>query len=167
MLRMLAAIVIPTMIFLSFQASAEGEGGKVAPPASESGTIQRSELGEPAGRYTLRDAEGGMLRLDRETGTLSFCFDTGKGWRCEAAGDEVAACEQRAAALKARVEEMESRMAALAEQLAAMEEKGESPFTLPDRTDVDRMMTYLEQMMDALANKVRDLTEKDKKGDRI
>lgn len=200
MLRILAALIVPATIYFSFLFDAAGgeptaaklrAGDRIPAVSAPAG------LEDPEGRYSLHDAEGGLLRLDKQTGALSFCYRAGKDWRCEAAGDEVAACEQRSAALDARVKLMEDRLARLVEQMprskdeAAKNEAGkgeagkgeagkgeagkggagkgeaESRFNLPDRQDIDRMLTYLEDVMGRMMEKMKELTEDKKDGRKI
>lgn len=168
MLRFLAAILVPAAIFLSFQAGAQSERGETrsapAAPAGEAETAPAMPSTE-AGRYEMRDAEGGLLRLDTRTGAVSFCHEVDGGWRCEAVGDEVAACEQRAAAIEARLELAQGQIDELREKLAAAERSG--GMSMPDREDFERAMTYLEGVMRRFMDAVRSLSRQEENGERI
>lgn len=166
MLRFLAAILVPAVIFLSFQAGAQSEGTvKTAPtgPPAEAGPGPMPPAGE-AGRYEMRDAEGGVLRLDTQSGVVSFCHRLDGAWRCEGVGDEVVACEQRAAAIEAKLELAQRQLDALRQKLADAESSG---ISMPDREDFESALTYLQGMMHSFMDKVRSLTGEEEQAKRI
>lgn len=117
------------------------------------------------GRYALSPTgDGGVLRLDTKTGTVSTCTNSGAGWACYAVPDERAALDAEIGRLqadneklKAQLAEREGKVAGKSEdampksdslrkpepKVAEGERKIEIP--LPSDQDMDRMMSFLER----------------------
>ncbi|RTL98467.1 hypothetical protein EJV44_06780 [Ancylobacter aquaticus] len=57
-------------------------------------------------RFTVQKVEGGLMRLDTQTGAMSFCAQRAAGWACEAVPDD-------RAALEAEIDRLQARLAAL------------------------------------------------------
>lgn len=53
--------------------------------------------------FTMQPVEGGVLRLDTRSGTMSFCASRAGVWRCEAMPDERAALEAEITRLRDRL----------------------------------------------------------------
>jgi hypothetical protein len=138
------------------------------------------------GRYALSPTgDGGMLRLDTKTGTVSTCTNSGTGWACYAVPDERAALDAEIGRLQADNEKLKAQLAerdgtvtgksedALPKsdslkkpdpKVAEGERKIEIP--LPSDRDMDRMMSFLERAWRRLiemANRV----QKDVSGGKI
>lgn len=79
-------------------------GGAQAQPADPAAA-------EPV-RFTVQTVEGGLMRLDTQTGALSFCTQRAGGWACEAVPDD-------RAALEAEIDRLQARLAALEKNRAA------------------------------------------------
>ncbi|GLK85188.1 hypothetical protein [Ancylobacter defluvii] len=56
-----------------------------------------------APHFTMQPVEGGVLRLDTRSGTMSFCASRSGVWRCEAMPDERAALEAEITRLRDRL----------------------------------------------------------------
>ena len=117
------------------------------------------------GRYALSPTgDGGVLRLDTKTGTMSTCTNPGTGWACYAAPDERAAMDAEIGRLQAENEKMKAQLAerdgtvsgkseeALPKsdplrkpgpKVAEGERRIEIP--LPSDQEMDRMMSFLER----------------------
>ena len=138
------------------------------------------------GRYALSPTgDGGMLRLDTKTGTVSTCTNSGTGWACYAVPDERAALDAEIGRLQADNEKLKAQLAerdgtvtgksedALPKsdslkkpgpKVAEGERKLEIP--LPSDADMDRVMSFLERAWRRLiemANRV----QKDVSGGKI
>jgi hypothetical protein len=138
------------------------------------------------GRYALSPTgDGGMLRLDTKTGTVSTCTNSGTGWACYAVPDERAALDAEIGRLQADNEKLKAQLAerdgtvtgksedvlpksdSLKKpdpKVAEGERKIEIP--LPSDRDMDRMMSFLERAWRRLiemANRV----QKDVSGGKI
>lgn len=78
--------------------------------------VQQQQATSPAEhRYALVKANGDILRIDREAGTISYCRKANGAWRCmpaplaeEAYLAEIAALSDEIIRLTARIEELES-----------------------------------------------------------
>ena len=117
------------------------------------------------GRYALSPAgDGGVLRLDTKTGTVSTCTNSGAGWACYAVPDERAALDAEIGRLQGENEKLRAQLAerdgtiagkreeALPKsdplkkpepKVAEGERKIEIP--LPSDRDMDRIMSFLER----------------------
>lgn len=87
-------------------------------------------------RYEMRETDGGYMRLDRRTGTVSVCRRTNGGWTCTLAPDERKALESEIARLQARVAELEK---------AAPQAR--RSFHLPEKRELRRAFDYLGRLM--------------------
>ena len=64
------------------------------------------------GRYALSPTgDGGMLRLDTKTGTVSTCTNSGTGWACYAVPDERKALDAEIGRLQAENERLKAQLA--------------------------------------------------------
>lgn len=62
-------------------------------------------------RFTVQKVEGGLMRLDTQTGAMSFCAQRAAGWACEAVPDDRAALEAEISRLQARLAALEKNRA--------------------------------------------------------
>lgn len=76
-------------------------------------------------RYGLVEANGDILRIDREAGSVSFCRKLNGAWRCmpaplaeQAYQDEIADLSQEVDRLKARIRDLEAQVSAGPEESA-------------------------------------------------
>lgn len=117
------------------------------------------------GRYALSPAgDGGVLRLDTKTGTVSTCTNSGAGWACYAVPDERAAMDAEIGRLQAENEKLKGQLAEREGTVAGKNEealpksdslrKGGPKVTegerkieipLPSDQDMDRVMSFLER----------------------
>lgn len=120
--------------------------------------------GNDSGRYSMSPAEGGVIRLDRETGAMAFCSGKEGEWTCKD-------MPESDSALKKRVEELEADKRALeAEKQLRAAPSGTSPtakepepsvppsaeatpppppgdLPMPTEKDVDKLFDYVEGMV--------------------
>ena len=111
------------------------------------------------GRYTMKDIEDGMLRLDTQTGEVSYCSKKGENWVCESA-------EDNRSALADEVTRLQEENAALRNRLTALEKREtdtrNEELKLPNDADMDRVMDFMERLMRrfyAFAKSLRDQLE--------
>ena len=82
-------------------------------PAQAQTPPKTSLNGPPeAARFTMQPVEGGLMKLDTTTGTMSFCSAKAGGaaagaWICEAVPEDRAALEAEISRLQRRVAELE------------------------------------------------------------
>lgn len=112
--------------------------------------------GEATGRYTMSPTEGGVIRLDRETGAMSFCTGKEGAWSCkempESENDltqRVEELERENRALRAQVERRPAHPPAseppAAGDLVPPAPPGDLP--VPTERDVDKLFDYVEGMV--------------------
>jgi hypothetical protein len=117
------------------------------------------------GRYALSPiADGGVLRLDTKTGSVSTCTNSGAGWACYAVPDERGALDAEIGRLQAENEKLKAQ---LAERDGTVTGKSEEALPksdplkkpepkvaeggrkieipLPSDQDMDRAMSFLER----------------------
>lgn len=140
-----------------------------------------SAAGEESGRYSMSPAEGGVIRLDRETGGMAFCSGKAEGWSCKDMPVEESA-------LKKRIEELEGEKRALeaerrrrdgllgggAPPAAEAPEAGAPPgdtlppappgdLAIPNERDVDKLFDYVEGMVKKFKERIDRLEREAKK----
>ena len=117
------------------------------------------------GRYALSPAgDGGVLRLDTKTGSVSTCTNSGAGWTCYAVPDERAALDAEIGRLQAENEKLKTQLAerdgtvsgktdealpksdSLKKPEPKVAEGGRKiEIPLPSDQDMDRAMSFLER----------------------
>ena len=73
------------------------------------------------GRYAIRPADDGFVRLDTQTGAVTHCGQQDGVWHCDILAEDTAATDQRLAALAAEVLALRHEVDALAARLGAAE----------------------------------------------
>ena len=101
-------------------------------------------------RYLLLETGKGILRLDRDSGAVSFCRLQGSNYVCKAAADDRLALEREIARLEAENARLRKRLAALGEKLP--EERA-----LPSDDEIDRAMDRTERILRRFFGIVEDL----------
>lgn len=134
----------------------------------------------PPPRYAFDHVEGGILRLDHQTGQIAYCSAHAAGWACEAVPEDRAALEQEIARLQDRVASLQREVASLREPPpprppapvpppAAKSDEG--GLKMPSHEDIDRARAALEsawrRLVDMLSGLQRDLTHKESSDGRL
>ncbi len=96
---------------------------------------------QTSGRFTFQPIEGGVMRLDSETGHVSHCTRTGESLACRSVADDRAALQEEIDRLRRENEE-----------LRLSGGKPSSPgavgrLQLPSEDDIDKAMTMVEKLM--------------------
>ena len=104
------------------------------------GLLATSALAEnpapDAGRFSMTPAQGGFLRLDKETGAVAFCTVTDSASICRASADERAALETEIARLRRENAELKARGGTAPQGRAG-----------PSDEEMDRALTFTERFM--------------------
>ena len=96
------------------------------------------------GRYTMKDIEDGMLRLDTQTGAVSYCRKKEDEWVCETADDDQSALNDEITRLLRKNLELQNRIDELEKKVAA---KDQNHLKLPNDQDMDKVMGFMERLM--------------------
>lgn len=111
--------------------------------------ITLSEPGTP-GRYAFHPVEGGILRLDRESGAVSLCVSQAGKATCTLAADDKAALEAEIARLTEANRQLLARAIPLPPDASAAPPSGKDKrpaLTLPSDQEIDTALDFLEQTM--------------------
>jgi hypothetical protein len=92
------------------------------------------------GRFAMSPAEGGMLRLDKQTGAVSFCTAEGGLSVCRAAAEE-------RAALQAEIERLARENAELRARLPGAAPEAAPPKGLPGEEELERALSFTERFL--------------------
>ena len=99
---MIRWLVVPVILgVLAADAVAQDRSASPTPRVQPTPDVQDSE------RFALQPSHGGVVRVDRRTGAVSFCKPRDAGWTCTLAADERQALEAEIARLQARVAALE------------------------------------------------------------
>jgi hypothetical protein len=87
-------------------------------------------------RFKLQRVDGGFLRLDAQTGQVSFCREKDTNWTCETVADD-------RAALEAEIKRLNDRVAVLEKQTNDPSNR----FRTPSDQEIEQVMGFFEKMM--------------------
>jgi hypothetical protein len=115
------------------------------------------------GRFSLTPTEGGFIRLDRDTGAMSFCSGKDAEWACKPMPDGQKELEGRIDQLERenkmlREERSELNAAPSPDSVAP---PGDIP--VPKEEDVDKLFDYVEGMMKKFKERLKRLEQESKK----
>ena len=109
--------------------------------ATPTGAANQAPPARDQGRYAMTPAEGGFLRLDTETGSVSFCSAKDGQSMCRAGVDEIAGLEAEVARLRQENAELKSKLSGA----PAAQPKDSSG--LPSEEEFDRTLSYAERFL--------------------
>jgi hypothetical protein len=116
---------------------------KPAAPAAETARAASESKADkqpaaPSGaRYGFERVDGGYLRLDYQSGHLSYCMPRSEGWGCQAVPEDRAALEKDIQRLTAENAELKSRLSDLESRLKGLEDEPRPPKPIPPETTPD------------------------------
>lgn len=99
-----------------------------------------------AWRFKLQKVDGGFLRLDAQTGQVSFCRERDAHWTCETVADDRAA--------------LEAEIKRLSDRVAELEKKRDDPserFRAPSDQELEQVMGFFEKVMKRFRGVVENL----------
>lgn len=97
---------------------------------------------QSAGRYQIEPDGNGFVRLDTETGTLTYCEKSEDVWRCEVIVEGRTGADQRLQTLEKELAALKAELAALDERLAAIDSDDGAP---PAAASKERQLSAEEQ----------------------
>ena len=95
-----------------------------------------------AGRFAMNPVDGGFLRMDTDTGTISHCTKKAAGWACETVPDDYKALQQENEALRRELSQLKRDG-----QAAGQDAKTDRKFELPSEEEVDKALGQLDKYM--------------------
>ncbi|OYX12963.1 MAG: hypothetical protein B7Z15_09000 [Rhizobiales bacterium 32-66-8] len=146
---LLVTAVVAASLAAAGPVLAAGEGAPAAAPAVTA-TPPAGPTALPAGaRYSFAPTEGGALKLDTDTGKVSFCGKRASGYTCEAVPDTRDAYEAEIDRLQKQVNALEARPPS-----------GEtSSLTLPGRAELDTALDYAQYAFQRMRTMMNALTD--------
>lgn len=112
------------------------------------------------GRYTMSPVDGGVLRLDRETGAMALCTRKGDKIVCDPV-------EDRALDEAGRLSKLEAENRALKDRIKVLEESAtvngapttpdasQNKMQLPTEEEVDKALDYAERMFKKFRDRIQ------------
>ncbi|MGL5113904.1 MAG: hypothetical protein ACRC7C_01150 [Beijerinckiaceae bacterium] len=98
-------------------------------------------------RFTFQTVDGGVMRLDTETGQVSFCTRAGADIACRSVADDRAALNDEIDRLKRENERLKTGAAKPAEK-----------FALPSDAEIDKAMGLFERLMRRMMRTMKEET---------
>lgn len=99
-------------------------------------------------RFQIEKTEGGLVRLDRQTGAMSLCRVSEAELVCRMGADERAAYDDELDRLEKRVTVLEQ---------AVRDRGSDGKVTLPGDEEMNRVFSFMENVMKRLMGIVQDL----------
>jgi hypothetical protein len=110
---------------------------------------------ETKSRYTMTPVEGGLMRLDTETGSVSLCTREAEAWSCEPVADKSASSDDKAR-LEAENKDLKDRLKAL-EGTGTVTGPPGGVTKLPTEKEVDDALDYVERMYKKFRDRIQKL----------
>jgi hypothetical protein len=117
------------------------------------------------GRYALSTVDGGVMRLDKDTGAMTLCTRKADQWACEAVQDRSQEDRERVAKLENENNALKDRIRSLEQSLTSPPGAAGKPGTaetppgdaaqLPSEKDVDKAFDYVEGMIKKLRERIQ------------
>jgi hypothetical protein len=130
----------------SGQRAAKAEAPLSPPPSPSAPAAQE-------GRFSMTPTQGGFLRLDKDTGAVSFCTVEGGLSLCRVSADERSALENEIARLRRENAELKSGRAGGATN---------PPSTLPKEEEFERALSFTERFIRRMMRVFKDEANGDK-----
>jgi len=165
---------------------------QIPPQAQEGPRPQAQESPRPptSGRFSFNPVEGGLLRLDNESGEVAYCSSRAAGWVCEVVPIDRSAAETETLGVQKQVallEKMDAAIAHLTDEVAALKREiadvsdppppqppadltppsdkdSDTSVKLPTQQDIVRAKDYLEnawrRLVEMIVNLQKDIMRK-------
>ncbi len=123
--------------------------------------VSAEPAAEGKGRFTMSPVEGGLMRLDTETGAVALCTRKADAWACEAVkdgtgSDEKAKIEAENKSLKERIKKLEELANSLPPLDAPAPAEPPGGITkLPTEEEVDKALDYVERMFKKFRDRIQ------------
>ncbi len=123
-----------------------------------------------ANRFTMTPSDNGFLRLDTHTGAISICNNNDGQWNCTSlapkeqslpsgrnngtVSDDVTKLQQENKELKAEIRKLEEEIFKISRS-----NPGNKQLKLPSEEDVDKVMGFMERMIERLKKMGKNLQD--------
>ncbi|MBS0232793.1 MAG: hypothetical protein JSR99_04840 [Proteobacteria bacterium] len=131
------------------------------------------------GRFMMSPVEGGLLRLDTQTGAVAMCAKSGSDWTCKPVDDETASApSDKVSHLESENRDLKDRIREL-EELLETRPVGPPPHDvpplaegppggvsqLPTEEEVDQALDYMSRVYKKIRDHIKDLDKPQSKDD--
>lgn len=116
-----------------------------------------SSANEAEGRFSMQPVDGGMLRLDTQTGAMSFCQSRDGAWACARIEDDSTGLATQLADVERKNRELRREINDLRSAQSSRHTRSETRDIIPDEKDVDRAFTFLDNVLKRFKDMVEDL----------
>ena len=102
------------------------------------------------GRFTILETKDGIIRLDKQTGTMFTCTNTASGWSCQPMNNQGLSSEpdnETLSRLKKENLELKQRLEKLEQGQDYKPSKSREKLKLPTDEEVDQAIEYIEKMI--------------------
>ena len=108
------------------------------------------------GRFSMSPVEGGFLRLDKETGSVSLCARKADRWACEAVEDRTKTVDDKVARLESENASLKDRVKSLEDSLATAKPAGQPDvkIQIPSEEEIDKAMDYVERIFKKFRDRI-------------
>ena len=94
------------------------------------------------GRYSMAPVDGGVLRMDTETGAVSLCAKKNAAWSCDTVADDYKAMQQENEALKKELSELQRER-----RDGGTQAKADRKLELPSEEEIDKAISQVEKYL--------------------
>ena len=124
---------------------------------------------QTANRYIMRPANGGFIRMDTQTGAISFCRTDSGSVSCRLGEDDRLALMNELNKLKKKNAELKEENRRLEDMLLGDDKEngaggGKRSFKLPSEKEVDQALGYIERMYKKFRDKFKELNKELRRG---
>jgi len=138
-----------------------------------------TETATDSGRYSMAPTDGGFVRLDRQSGAMTFCTKAADAtkpeavWSCTPMGDAQQAANSEIERLQSENKGLKADKQHLEEMLGLAEpgkpgttqtppgDSASPPMKIPSEQDVDQAFDYIEGMVKKFRERIKKLEEQD------
>jgi hypothetical protein len=111
------------------------------------------------GRYAMSPVEGGVLRLDKETGALSLCTRKADHWACDTVEDRTKVIDEKVARLETENQSLKDRLKSLEDSLATGkpaqgQAQADIKIQIPSEEEVDKALDYVERIFKKFRDRI-------------
>ena len=111
---------------------------------------------QDAERYRLERTESGFVRMDMQTGQMSFCEENSGELTCRAASDGAEADADQVKALNQRIDALERRIAVLEGM-----PPGQGSNALPSEEEFEQTLSFMERFLRRFMGIVKEMEGED------